>query len=106
MLKWPKRQKLEQEERRLPIDPLDRVTLLQSWDRDWDGEPRGGRSPSSPRGRYIRFGIGGAGNMRKSGFLFLETNHLVSQPTVDLTDTSFVDRIISHNGRNVRTIAS
>jgi len=101
LFKWPRRQKLEEEERQLPLDTLDRVTLLQSWDRSWDGEAHNRNSPSSLQGRYVRFGIGGAGNMRKSGFLFLDVDQPVSLPAVNLTDMSRVDRVISHNGREM-----
>jgi hypothetical protein len=103
LFKWPKWQKVE-EERQLPLDTLDSVTLLQSWNRDWNGEARGGNLPSNLRGRYVRFGIGGAGNVRKYSFLSLDTNHLVSAG-YELTDTSGVNRVISHNGREIRTTA-
>jgi hypothetical protein len=82
LFKWPKRQRRAEEERQLSLDTLDRVTLLQQWDRSRNGEAYNGTSSSSLQGRYVRFGIGGAGNFRKSEFLFLNTDHTISLPVV------------------------
>ncbi|KAJ5124139.1 uncharacterized protein N7515_007964 [Penicillium bovifimosum] len=64
LFKWPKRQKSEGEER-LPLETFDRITLLQSLEGPQSGECRDDRKTNGLQERYVRFGIGGAGNKRK-----------------------------------------
>ncbi|KAJ5210866.1 hypothetical protein N7491_010680 [Penicillium cf. griseofulvum] len=64
---WPKRQKPEDEGQ--PLETFDRVTLVQSMEGSRLSELQDGRPTSGFQERYVGFGIGGAGNMRKSCFL-------------------------------------
>lgn len=65
---WPKRKRSNDEEGCALLP--ERATLLQSWDMALNNDAHGHGSTSSLQERYVGFGIGGAGNMRKSGSLF------------------------------------
>jgi hypothetical protein len=76
--RWSKQRKPEDEEGQLPLQILDRMILLQG--NLMEGNLREGYLNNGPQGdereplvqeRYVRTGIGGAGNIRKSCFLFL-----------------------------------
>lgn len=99
---WPKRQKSEDEEGQLPLETLDRATLLQSLESPRLSGIQDSRSTSGFQERYVRFGIGGAGNMRKSCFPFLDVDRLSSLLYSTLTDKACMNRVLSHNGREIR----
>lgn len=69
LFKWRKRRRSHKDERELSLENLDRETLLHSWDNTHNDAAQSARSPSNLEERYVRFGIGGAGNMRKSATL-------------------------------------
>ncbi|KAI2716215.1 hypothetical protein CBS147354_7015 [Penicillium roqueforti] len=75
---WPKRQKSEDDEGQLPLETLDGVALLQSQSAQSSrlNGAQDTRSTSGFQERYVRIGIGGAGNLRKSCFPFLRANRL------------------------------
>lgn len=73
LFKWPKRLKSENEERQHPLETLDRITLLESLQGSRHSEAQHGGNAYGLQERYVRFGIGGAGNTRKSCFPFLKT---------------------------------
>ena len=106
-LSWPKRQKSEDEEGQLPLETLDRVTLLrsQSVQSPRFNGTQGTRSVSGFQERYVRIGIGGAGNLRKSCFPFLRADRLSSLLDLPLTDMTCINRVLSHNGREIRIIS-
>ena len=105
LFKWRKRQKLEKVEPDLSFDNLDRETLLQSWDSARSRGTQNGSSPSSFEERYVRFGIGGAGNMRKSDSLFIHYGAVMTLTAVDVADMKFAVRVTTYNGRKIETIA-
>lgn len=105
LFKWRKRQKLEKGEPDLSMDNLDRETLLQSWDSTRDRAAQSGGSSSSFEERYVRFGIGGAGNMRKSDSPFIYYGTLINLHAVNVTDKRFMIRVTTYNGRKMETIA-
>jgi hypothetical protein len=98
---WPKRQKSEDEEGQ-PLKTFDRVTLIQSLESTWVSGVQDARSTSGLQERYVRFGIGSAGNMRKSCFPFLGIHQLSSLLDLPLTDVIWMNRVLSHNGRDIR----
>lgn len=102
---WPKRQKYEDEEGQLPLETFDRVTLLQSFQTSRPDEVQDRRSTSGFQERYVRFGIGGAGNMRKSCFPFLRDDQFSSLLYLPHTDMTCANRVLSHNGREIRNIS-
>jgi hypothetical protein len=102
---WPKRQKYEDEEGQLPLETFDRVTLLQSLQASRSDEVQDRRSTSGFQERYVRFGIGGAGNMHKSCFPFLPDDQVLSLLYLPRTDMACVNRVLSHNGREIRIIS-
>jgi hypothetical protein len=70
LFRWPKRQRPEDDER-LPLETFDRITLLQTLEGSQNGEYRDDGKTCGLQERYVRYGIGGAGNMRKYCFLLL-----------------------------------
>ncbi|OQE09018.1 hypothetical protein PENVUL_c007G04285 [Penicillium vulpinum] len=68
---WPKRQKHDGEEGQ-QLETFDRITLLQSLQSSRLSDVQDSRPTPGFQERYVRFGIGGAGNMRKSCFPFLD----------------------------------
>lgn len=62
-LKWPKQNRRKKTGRRSSSENLERVNLLP-WDNTQKSEVQGRKLPDLEE-RYVRFGIGGAGNMRK-----------------------------------------
>jgi hypothetical protein len=61
---WAKRKKPTDEENRTLLPG--RAILLQPWEMSGRNKELRHRPPSNMQERYVRFGIGGAGNMRKS----------------------------------------
>lgn len=106
-LSWPKRQKSEDDEGQLPLETLDGVALLQSQSAQSSrlNGAQDTRSTSGFQERYVRIGIGGAGNLRKSCFPFLRANRLSSLPDLPLTDMTCMNRVLCHNGREIRIIS-
>lgn len=98
---WPKRQKSEDKEGQ-PLETFDRVTLMQSLESSRISGLQDTRSTSGLQERYVRFGIGGAGNMRKSCFPFLGVHQLSSLLDLPLTDVTCMNRVLSHNGREMK----
>lgn len=64
LIPWLKRRKLHEEEDTSLLSG--RNTLLHSWDMTGKNEPPRGDSQLGIQERYVRVGIGGAGNLRKS----------------------------------------
>lgn len=83
------------------METFDRVTLMQSLESSRVGGVQDTRSTSGLQERYVRFGIGGAGNIRKSCFPFLGVYRLSTLLDLPLTDVSWTDRVLSHNGREI-----
>lgn len=79
LIPWPKRRKLPDEEDHSLIPG--RATILQPW-----GTPRNAyhNSQSSLQERYVRVGIGGAGNLRKWCSFFPEIDVLLDDDVSDL----------------------
>ncbi|KAJ5922058.1 hypothetical protein N7516_009761 [Penicillium verrucosum] len=73
---WPKYQKSKDEEGQ-PLETFDRVTLMRSLENSRVSGGQDTRSTSGLQEHYVRFGIGGAGNMRKSCFPFLGVYRLL-----------------------------
>lgn len=65
LIPWPKRQKLHDEEDNSLLPG--KTAPLHSWEMSRKKEPRSHDSQSGVQERYVRVGIGGAGNLRKSG---------------------------------------
>lgn len=63
LIPWPKRRKLHDEEDHSPLTGS--TTILQSWEMTRRNEVPENSSHSSLQERYVRVGIGGAGNLRK-----------------------------------------
>ncbi|KAJ5284753.1 hypothetical protein N7524_000059 [Penicillium chrysogenum] len=105
LFSWPKRQKYEDEDVQLPLETFDRVTLLQSLQTPGSGEIQDRRPTSGFQERYVRVGIGGAGNMRKSCFPFLPDDQVSTLLYLPHTDMACVNRVLSHNGREIRIIS-
>ena len=101
---WPKRQKYEGEEEQLPLETFDGVTPLQSMQTSRPDEVQHRLSTSDVRERYVRFGIGGAGNMLKSCFPSLPNDQFSSLLYLPYTDIACADRVTSHNGREIGII--
>lgn len=66
---WPKRKKVHDEEDCALLPG--RVPLIQSWEMARRDNAPDQSADLNLEERYVRFGIGGAGNLRKSCFLFL-----------------------------------
>jgi hypothetical protein len=60
---WAKRQKPHDEEDSSLL--CGRTTIIQSWELALKNDLPGNVPESNLRERYVRFGIGGAGNLRK-----------------------------------------
>lgn len=97
---WPKRQKSEDEEGQ-PLENFDRVTPMQSLESPQVSGVRDTHLTSGLQERYVRFGIGGAGNMRKSCFPFLGLYQLSSLLYLPVTDVTCMNRVLSHSGREI-----
>ena len=104
LFKWRKRHRPEKDGRDLSLDDLDRQTLLQSRDNTRNNQAQDGQYPPSLQERYVRFGIGGAGNMRKSASPFAQKDPLFGLLVHDVTDKGSA-RITTYNGRELETIA-
>lgn len=68
---WAKRQKPPDEEDSSLL--CGRTTIIQPWEMALRKESPGQVPESNPQEHYVRFGIGGAGNLRKFGILFLNS---------------------------------
>lgn len=97
---WPKRQQSDHEEGQ-PLEAFDRVTRTQSLESSRVGGVQDTRSTSGLQERYLSFGIGGAGNIRKSCFPFLAVHKLSSLLDLPLIDVTYMNRVLSHSGREI-----
>lgn len=72
------------------LETFDRATLVQSLERSQLSGIQDTRLTPGFQERYVRFGIGGAGNMRKSCFPFLGVHGLSNLLYLELTDIIFL----------------
>ncbi|QQK48261.1 hypothetical protein Pdw03_5896 [Penicillium digitatum] len=86
---WPKGWKSEDEGGQ-QLETFDRATLVQSLERSQLSGIQDTRLTPGFQERYVRFGIGGAGNMRKSCFPFLGVHGLSNLLYLELTDIIFL----------------
>lgn len=69
---WPwTRRKSHTDEDCSFLPDTSRTTITQSWETTLQNENQGKDPKAKFQERYVRFGIGGAGNIRKSCFHFL-----------------------------------